>query len=236
LQRVWVAGINEIKPQEGVTEMTISNPVQKLEDCTYRAPFLWPFWMGLSFYARRKDGMSAAHINPRQGQKKCPKCRKFKPLSLFPARTTRGGDKCKQCAAEYTRRRRKADDEQIKQNKSARRKELYRINIVKKLARGKVSGGIKSGRLVRPEHCSKCKKKSDAIHAHHLDYKENITIWLCRDCHVLAHLKPLREVKRSQLELIPWPDYAYCGSGITDEFDEVSAPADLRSYLRGEMA
>jgi hypothetical protein len=62
-----------------------------------------------------------------------------------------------------------------------------------------VYSAICSGRLIRPEICSKCGKKpkprSDGrtrIHAHHPDYNKPLEVeWLCADCHGLTRRRHL---------------------------------------------
>lgn len=51
-------------------------------------------------------------------------------------------------------------------------------------AHSKVGAAIRSGRLVRPDHCSKCGVKA-FIEASHTDYARMLDVeWLCRLCHV----------------------------------------------------
>lgn len=50
-----------------------------------------------------------------------------------------------------------------------------------------VKSALRDGRLVRPQHCDKCKKIKRVI-AHHDDYAKPLDIrWLCRSCHQCWH-------------------------------------------------
>lgn len=54
----------------------------------------------------------------------------------------------------------------------------------KQRAHGKVRQAVKTGRLVRPETCSKCGRPG-RIQAHHDDYNKPLdVVWLCHPCHV----------------------------------------------------
>lgn len=55
-------------------------------------------------------------------------------------------------------------------------------------ARTYVQDAIMNGKLIRPEHCEICERKSQHIEAHHCDYRQPLDVqWLCRNCHVLYH-------------------------------------------------
>jgi len=64
---------------------------------------------------------------------------------------------------------------------------LYRIkNPIKYRARYYLYNAVKSGKILKPLICSKCKKKTK-IEAHHSDYSKPLeVIWLCRSCHLIA--------------------------------------------------
>ncbi len=70
-------------------------------------------------------------------------------------------------------------------------------------AQNKVERAIKSGSLVRPQACSKCKQTKifkdgrSGIQAHHCDYNKPLEVmWLCQKCHHLWHKfnEPIRRV------------------------------------------
>lgn len=51
----------------------------------------------------------------------------------------------------------------------------------------RVYGAVRSGKLIRPEHCSACNKKCKP-EAHHDDYEKPLEVrWLCRACHIALH-------------------------------------------------
>lgn len=58
-------------------------------------------------------------------------------------------------------------------------------------AHQRVRDHIRAGKLVRPDHCSKCGREG-FIEAAHVSYDEPLRIvWLCRSCHRLwDHLAP----------------------------------------------
>jgi Bacillus phage endonuclease len=59
--------------------------------------------------------------------------------------------------------------------------------LEKEKARQKLTRAIERGHLVRPEHCSKCRRKS-RVQGHHTDYSKPLEIvWLCRSCHRAEH-------------------------------------------------
>jgi hypothetical protein len=64
-------------------------------------------------------------------------------------------------------------------------------------AKGKVAYAIKTGKLKRPNICSKCHKTKKTIIAHHDDYSKPLEVrWLCHSCHKLLHLELKRQVDR----------------------------------------
>lgn len=66
-------------------------------------------------------------------------------------------------------------------------------NRHKHAANRAVHQAIKSGRLVRPDTCSRCKRAAyvgDKIHAHHWSYAPEHwldVVWLCLNCHFRGH-------------------------------------------------
>ena len=60
---------------------------------------------------------------------------------------------------------------------------------VKRGARMLVNNGLKNGRIVRPDDCSKC-GANGPLHAHHDDYAKPLDVrWLCIPCHTKWHRK-----------------------------------------------
>lgn len=64
-----------------------------------------------------------------------------------------------------------------------------RDNPIKARTRDITSRAIQSGKLIRPDHCTKCDKQCTPD-AHHPDYAKPLYImWLCRRCHADWHLE-----------------------------------------------
>lgn len=58
------------------------------------------------------------------------------------------------------------------------------LNRQKNNARQKVYYAVKTGKLVRPDICSKCGSK-EKIEADHADYSKSLdVVWLCYKCHL----------------------------------------------------
>lgn len=57
-------------------------------------------------------------------------------------------------------------------------------NPIKYKATKEVCAAVRSGKLVRPNVCSKCMESNGIIQAHHPDYSKIFdVIWLCYECH-----------------------------------------------------
>ena len=57
----------------------------------------------------------------------------------------------------------------------------------KKAAKELLRQAVKSGRKIKPDHCSECGQNTD-LHGHHTDYFKPLDVqWLCQPCHVRAH-------------------------------------------------
>jgi hypothetical protein len=55
-------------------------------------------------------------------------------------------------------------------------------------ARSKVGYALKTGKLLRPDHCSKCKIKCKPEAHHHRGYDKPLEVkWLCKSCHAATH-------------------------------------------------
>lgn len=146
--------------------------------------------------------------------KTCGQCKEEKDESEF-YRRGRADDRlrsyCKICShklreeyyennkerlREYSRRNGKENRERVYERRrlnSERVNELarsyYRKDIIKMKTRDKVRWAIDSGRLVRPETCSKCGEECKP-NAHHEDYSKPLeVIWLCTKCHGKTYRK-----------------------------------------------
>ena len=61
------------------------------------------------------------------------------------------------------------------------------LQVKKNRGAAAVDYAIKTGRLARPDRCSKCGEKG-FIDAHHENYDKPLEVmWLCRSCHKLHH-------------------------------------------------
>ena len=79
-----------------------------------------------------------------------------------------------------------------KEQCDAYRKEYQKKNKKGCSARYIVANAIRSGRIIRPENCTKCGKIAK-IRAHHDDYNRPLDIvWLCESCHKLLHIEEAR--------------------------------------------
>jgi len=148
--------------------------------------------------------------------KKCFKCGEEKELSEFYKHPKMGDGhvgKCKECnkadvqknyrdnivyfkgydrsrAMLPHRVRARADYQATENGKAAMsraRKRNYKLFPKQKLATGRVSKAIESGRIIRPKTCSVCSKKCKP-QAHHCDYSKPLeVIFMCTTCHALWH-------------------------------------------------
>lgn len=62
-----------------------------------------------------------------------------------------------------------------------------RENRLKERAHKAVAKAIKSGRLIKPDACSKC-GGNEKIEGHHPNYEYRLVVlWLCQKCHQEVH-------------------------------------------------
>ena len=72
-----------------------------------------------------------------------------------------------------------------KAKENQRLKKVYSENKEKYQARFSVTTALRSGKIVKPEKCSKCEKVTSKLEAHHEDYDKPLDVmWMCRTCHV----------------------------------------------------
>jgi len=130
--------------------------------------------------------------------KQCPSCGEYKDESEFfrnKAQPTGYSYNCKRCdkirSREYARKNKKRRDYMNKYNKKYRAEGYKNIrDKEKKRAHDKVRYALQSGKIKKPDRCSKCGMTVN-VEAHHHDGYEialNI-IWLCRKCHQNEHVK-----------------------------------------------
>lgn len=68
------------------------------------------------------------------------------------------------------------------------------LRTKKQAAGHRVFAEIRSGRLVRPNMCSRCFKVGVKIEGHHHDYDQPLQVtWVCKQCH--AYLDSIRRNK-----------------------------------------
>lgn len=118
---------------------------------------------------------------------------------------------CKECWKAQVRNNRKANAEHYRafdreRGKTAERKAAYIAKSKRKrkemgpkydAAHNAVTRAVKSGALIRPDHCSVCLVHG-APQAHHDDHAKKLDVmWLCPICHAARHveLKKMRDNK-----------------------------------------
>ena len=64
----------------------------------------------------------------------------------------------------------------------------------KERARGMVNKRVQSGKIIKPDKCSKCGKRG-YVEAHHDDYDKPLDVtWVCKDCHINIHYSNERHI------------------------------------------
>ncbi len=121
-------------------------------------------------------------------EKYCSKCETTKPTTEFALRKTALDGLqcwCRDCRREYQR-----DYARKHRNLEKHRLSIIRYranNKHKEDARQAVRIAIKSGKLVAPLWCQRCRSVTD-LEAHHNDYSQPLDVeWLCTTCHGLEH-------------------------------------------------
>ena len=60
------------------------------------------------------------------------------------------------------------------------------------LARKKVQYAVKTGKLTRPDTCSRC-RRAEIVESHHEDYDKPLdVIWVCKRCHAELEMENSR--------------------------------------------
>ena len=139
--------------------------------------------------------------------KRCYKCRETLPLCDFNkdhARYDGLQSVCRKCgkvlvseyrlsgAGRIAHAKHAAKDPERFNRISAENQQRYRArNPEKTKARKAFWYAVKSGRITRPESCSKCDTACKP-EGHHDDYNKPFEVaWLCEDCHTAIHRKEL---------------------------------------------
>lgn len=134
--------------------------------------------------------------------KRCRICGSEKPLDAFnrSGKSRDGHDsRCRECSRGQQREyRRKNPDKYreweegtggVAQAKHAARQRRWRAeNRDKRHAHRAVEIALRSGRLVKPDACERCRAQASRIEAHHEDYTRRLDVqWLCVACHKATH-------------------------------------------------
>lgn len=134
--------------------------------------------------------------------KVCFKCKQEKQLTDFYKHKGMADghlNKCKSCAKNDVHKNRRDSerartyDRERYRNSPERREKAYEITRKSRAdhpekwsARAAVAWAIKSGKLIKPTHCSRCKQIPDTgrIEGHHPDYAKPLeVVWVCTRCH-----------------------------------------------------
>jgi hypothetical protein len=67
-------------------------------------------------------------------------------------------------------------------------KESAKMEIEKQKAHTLVFDEMRAGRLIKPDRCEKCGKRTTDLEAHHGNYSKPLSVqWLCTKCHGALH-------------------------------------------------
>jgi ribosomal protein S27AE len=149
-------------------------------------------------------------------EKQCKKCLRTKPLDEFykhPMMADCHLSKCKECARADVTENRNANADYYKNydrkryDEGGRRGEASAAAIARasakwvaahkfeRRAQAVVANAIRSGRIVRPDTCSKC-GATGKIDAHHEDYSKPLDVtWVCKKCHGETWTKERKKLK-----------------------------------------
>lgn len=134
----------------------------------------------------------------------CFKCKNRKELTSFythPEMSNGHIGKCKTCTKRDVLENRLKNLERIRLYDRERSKLPHRAEMHGKIrdawrkehpggfrSHNKVRYALKSGRLKKPNCCSKCTIGGVRLDAHHPDYRKHLLIkWLCLPCHRVEH-------------------------------------------------
>lgn len=148
---------------------------------------------------KRDRGIQTSFAERRElaalGLKKCSQCKTDKPLAVFGQRPDRPGgarSHCKECEHARNRQWRLANIDYVraKGRERAAAGKASKVAPHKHAAHEAVHRALKTGRLVRPASCSCCGRSGVRIEGHHDDYAKQLeVVWLCGNCHALAHAR-----------------------------------------------
>ncbi len=139
------------------------------------------------------------------------KCGAVQPLSeYYKHRMMRDGhlNKCKRCTRTENAANRSAKlsyyqaydrvryahhghrGEPTREAKRRKSRAWYARNREKCAAVTKLNRAVRAGKLVVPNRCSLCRRKTSDLQAHHADYAKPLDVqWFCVKCHNATHRK-----------------------------------------------
>jgi len=154
-------------------------------------------------------------------EKQCFKCHRTLPLDEFYKHGMMGDGrlgKCKSCTREdvkahrlanvekaraYDRMRNRNDPKRKKMDLGKQRKKRAKEGTVYVQAHNAFARAVKAGKIIRPDHCSRCLVQCQP-QGHHDDYNFPLDVmWLCPPCHAQRHLELGRLGKQSARKPAP---------------------------------
>ncbi len=109
---------------------------------------------------------------------------KEREMRMSRERAKRWREANKEKHIEYTRQWKISHSEATKEQ----RRKYYNEHLYIHHANSSVYKATVSGKLVKPDCCSRCEKASPKIHGHHDNYNDRLSvIWLCPLCHKKVH-------------------------------------------------
>jgi len=144
----------------------------------------------------------------------CTKCKVVKKPTEFAKDKRRLNgcvSECRKCQSARERKLRESRDHKLLTSQMLAKRRFYEKNReserircrnykrnhkkqrdpIKERARYAVWYAVKTGKIKKPQNCTKC-MSTERIHGHHHDYKKPLEIeWLCSLCHGVARRKPI---------------------------------------------
>lgn len=115
----------------------------------------------------------------------CHKCGTTSNLHIYQKKKLKFS--CRDCARKKIQEYRKTRSGNKKIREAWYRYYNNPDNQIKILAKSKVKYALKVGKLVKPDRCPVCKKKT-IVQGHHHDYSKPLDVkWRCPPCHKKEH-------------------------------------------------
>jgi hypothetical protein len=100
--------------------------------------------------------------------------------------------------------------------------QMHLMELKRRKAGAKTKTAINNGKIIKPNHCEKCKKERK-LEVHHCDYNNPLEVlWLCLSCHRKLHMKLRGNDKMVITIKIKTDNY---------DFDKVSFDKDIGKIL-----